>query len=480
MESFSKARWAGRRDALNRYLTDKYGDNSEQLASSDELRTLHGLNEKITIAVNVDSAQNDGYQTGQEDAEYILSRKEMSPRRLLEENDFSLDKLNDAANRRNSLIAKFLLTGLVLLIAGIIIWSLPCFREGRVYDELVENPSESRYSEYVRDFPEGRHRHQADSLMEQMFYDAVMDSEYGWSLHDAINTYRHWFSDWPRADEVTWREPELTLRDALTFYAFMGKRDGNEIVESLNGYLDLYPDGKKAAYARQMLDSVTDVNIDMLMSESVFGRNVKGGGAFKKKFYDYLRERGVRKVVMQIESSNELKDYEDLDDREKAIVDRQNITPHPVMSIVKNFPESAVGVFEISSRENFRTSLTCDSVKTWLELVRKADDDPDAPVVKLRITLRDLQSGGVPTLYLYQEGPFVYDYSGRSALLHSKPVFVPELIFDTEITLPATGEQFNFTVYGPQMPDMRNLQSLADGYKKYCSTAPDDYPFGKR
>lgn len=489
MDAFSKSRWAGRRDGLVEVLRSRLGDSFQNYLSPEERKTISVLNELVnTVSEGPDSAEE--YNNGRREAYYFATLPREKSLGLLFAHDYTPDspllpEEQEAINRKLRKRRNIVFTVIGIVVAAIIAWNLPVTQEYFAYRNVAKTRSVWDYGQYLNDYPDGSHRAEAERLMEENLYNLAMGRAYpgseSFGATEDFDNYIKYFGDSPRADDVRWRNVEKWKNNSKTLYLDGSYYDGENLLEALDSYIADSPSGKHIAEASEMKKHILDLNYDRLASHSDFGKGVKGGEEFARKLFDYMNSRGLREVNMEFETVNELKDYSDLTESEQKLMKIIYDIDRKISPIKSSFPEYSVSNIADGAKLGFAKALTCDSVKSLLTVTSSEEAASDVPVVSVKMTIRDLCDPvfKIPEVFVYYTSRSVPRSIDDSLKPGDELVFAPEVIFETSILLPATGEKFSFTKTGTRMKDMSGLNSLSEAYSRYTNEAANNYPFGR-
>ena len=506
------ARWYGRLTNLAMEIIVKDGELYNSMKQNPNLANI------LTLALSAASAQERDTLTflinkleGTEQHLHVLSPHDTEVvkgmheckhfidagdlAKLKEDHDFFEDWAN--AERKKKRKKKLIIFGIIALIVGAFaIYNLPYFREMRLWNEISETKSQDAISEYYAKFPDGVHYEEVLYIDIQTnvwpltaieeyyakyptgkYYEEVLYAEIK-NNSQPVTAILNYYTKYP---EGKYKEEVVEFHENYLYTLIIGS--GNKLIDITN-YFDAFPEGKHIDEVTDIYDSRWD-NVFAQYNNIAKTKANSKDVAFIREMLQHMRENRIHDIVLKVDMSVKVKDYENYASIVKDVVE---IYPYQGHSIKDNIP-SIEGTFTESYVMTVKSRLT-DYMKqelstivfddfVTLRVVENVADNEASPVlnVKCKIVNDEVYDGWLKAYY-----PSIWVHTqSTSKLLDTAQIFKGYLLgiavdFEADFKIPSTNKSRTYKYSGtPGNSDISNVDTAFDAYKVMVSRCVDDF-----
>ena len=505
------ARWYGRMINLAMEIIVKDGELYNAMKQNPNLANILTLalsaasdqeRDTLTYLINrLEGAEQHLHVLSPQDSEVIKGMRECKHfidagdlAKLKEDHDFFEDWMN--AERKKKRKKRLIILGVIALIIGAFaIYNHPYFHEMRLWNEISETKSQDAISEYYYEFPDGIH-------YEDVLYIDIKTNV--WPL-TAIEEYYAKYPTGKYYEEVMYTDIKTNSQPVTSILNYYTKypegkymeeviafhenylydrivKRGNELSDII-GYFDSFPNGKHIDEVTEIYNTRWDNVLTKYNDISKAKANSKDV-AFIRDMLQYMRENRIHDIVLDVDMSVKVKDYEKYASIVKELLEYETYQGHSIKdnipSIEGAFSESYV--ITIKSRltdymkEELSTIVFDDFIS--LRVVETVSENETSPVlnVKCKIVNDDTYYEWLNAYY-----PSIWVHTQSSALSSTMQMFKGYLLgiavdFEANFKIPSTNKSRTYKFSGtPGNSDISNIDSSFDAYKVMVSRCVDDF-----
>ncbi len=319
--------------------------------------------------------------------------------------------------------SKYLIIIAGVIIAGVVVYNLPYFKEKRAYNKVEEEQTLTACDIYEEEWPEGSH-----------------------------------------LDDV------LYLRISLA--------EGVNRVTEISNYLLKCPDGKHVAEAKAESDRLWDFEIAKY--EARDKKNVKEAA---KEFMDamlgYMKQNRVNTIVVDYESTLKLKEYSEYSKEIRDLLELFNDESLSLKDGMVTFSSN----FDQASMEELNEILvggvqkSMDKIFTpgFIHVISSEDKDVKRSEIMpkfhfdCKISSQEEKAAGytIPNIWSYTEQEYGYTHLGKKEV---KGYLIGiTILFNAKFALPESTVSYEFADKGEPEDNISGIDDIKDGYRKMTS-----------
>lgn len=320
--------------------------------------------------------------------------------------------------------SKHLIIIAIAVIAGIVVYNLPYFKEKRAYSKVEEELTLEACDVYEQEWPEGSH-----------------------------------------LDDV------LYLRISLAV--------GVGRVTEISNYLQKCPDGKHVAEAKAESDRLWDVQIGKYNARHK--QNVKENAkAFMDAMLSYMKKNRVNTIVVDYESTLKLKEYseysKEIRDLLELFNDESLSLKEGMVTFSSNFSQASMDELNKKLVNGVQKSMDKIFTPGFIQVI-SSEDDEEKGYDKMprfhfdcKISSQEETVAGyvIPHIWTYTEQT-TYGYKSVGKETVKGYLIGITILFNAKFSLPEGGAYYEFADKGEPENDISGIDNIRDGYRKMTS-----------
>lgn len=320
--------------------------------------------------------------------------------------------------------SKYLIIIAGVIIAGVVVYNLPYFKEKRAYSKVEEEQTLTACDIYEEEWPEGSH-----------------------------------------LDDV------LYLRISLA--------EGVNRVTEISNYLLKCPDGKHVAEAKAESDMLWDTQIAKYNARDKKG--VKDAAkAFMDDMLSYMKQNRVNTIVVDYQSTLKLKEYSEYSKDIRGLLEAINDEPlslkDGMVTFGSNFDQASMDELNEILVGGVQKSMDKIFTPGFIHVVSseegegKGYDKMPRFHFDCKITSQEEHVGGmtIPHIWTYTEQERRgYGYVGKEKV---KGFLIGiSILFNAKFSIPESNDTYEFADKGEPEDNISNIDDIKDGYRKMTS-----------
>lgn len=331
-------------------------------------------------------------------------RKQIEEAQRKQQSQASAENLAAAKKKK-----RWIAYGVVAVIAAIIIYNLPYFKEMRTYDDVVDTNTINACATYLEEYPEGRH-----------------------------------------ADDVLYLKTKL------------GGWQMNGIVE----YLQKYPEGKYSAELNKLCDDMWDNEIAKYEQRDKTGYSVDAVN-YMSEMLRYMKEHRINKLVVNVNPTLQLKDYTEYSQDVRDFMESENEDPSKplasyMVSLKENFTnednENLIDILVDGVQKSFNKIFTED----FIQVVKNDNTQKMAPKLQFNYTIKSQEYPDAPV-------PHIWTYTDGETNATLNYLIGISISFDAHFTIPDRTTSYDYHEIGEPEDDINNVDDIKNGYRMMTS-----------
>lgn len=365
---------------------------------------------------------------------------------ILDEHDFLEDMNQEQRQKRKELVRNVILgiALVVVLVVSVIIYNLPYFAEQREFSHVKDEYENS------------------DNYM----------------LDRAVDKYIAQFPNGKNIGEVLYM-PVMKVRNS---------DDEILILEKVDNYLRVEPQGKYAQECKEISDSIWDIEIARYKHKSIKADS-KEGVEFVVDMLTYMKNNNVRSVYVTGNPTLDLKEYSEYPKEVRELLEAYDRKTHKndfTIGKQAKLPDDMVTIkdkitvndakkwvrYIITALQNgFDQVLTPGFIefKNVPETLFESDENTPKVDVKYRVSNQEIYDN-VPDIWIHTQT------QGNYNIVRTANLFLGiTMTFDATFNLPQTNKSYNVTEIGdPGSEDIKGIGS-SEVYSKMCQRSTEQF-----
>ena len=329
--------------------------------------------------------------------------------------------MENVSKAPNAKKAKLVIIVVVIAILAIVAYNLPYCKDGRAYDKVCEENTLSACSDFLNEYPDGRH---ADDVM---FLKIGLQEETKYKLKDIIE------------------------------------------------YFGKFPDGKHIHHVEALYDNIWDAEIARYDKRDKANESSEAV-RFMEEMLRYMREKRLNSVLVNVNSDTRLKDYEeyDADVREvlELFADGNLSIAQNMVSLKKNFTSSDVSALSDILVEGAEKAFDKMFTPGFIDVVNGEtfhlfnDESNEEAMPKLTfdyvISSQEDKIGDATV-------PHIWSYTDGSGNVLNYLVGIT-VDFAAHFSIPSSNVTYDYAGKGEPEKNLSDVEDIKDGYRKMTAT----------
>lgn len=334
-------------------------------------------------------------------------------------------------------------TSIILLVVA-----MPYIKEYKIYSKAKNGNDVALCDDYINKYPNGRYIENILEIKEEIAFKRVQEDKNSYTC----DWYIEVCPDGKHLEDVRY----LKIGYTDTFL-----KDINEYLHAINEYLHYFPNGKYASEVNEKCDSLWDAEI---MKYNARDKNRESPEAvkFMSEMLQYMKERRINSVLLDVSSHLQLKDYNEYDSKVRDLLEATNDNiflslSSGMISLKSNFSEADISTLMQILSEGVQKSL--DKMFTPGFITVENYSSQDLPKLHFDYTIKSQEEryGDVviPHIWSYHEGAVIKNY-----------LIGISIFFKAHYSIPGSSTTFDYSEKGEPASNIDNVEDIRDGYRQ--------------
>lgn len=326
----------------------------------------------------------------------------------------------------------------------ILVCAVPFIKEYKIYSKAKAGNTIYSCDEYLDEYPNGMFAESIQEIREQISYEAARDFSSPHYCDDYLTDY---YPDGKYTDEVRYLKVLHT----------------DNSMDAINEYIEYSPSGKYIAAVNAICDSIWDSEITKFQNRDKQRESTQAIN-FMTEMLAYMKTHRVNKVLVNVTSHLQLKDYTEYSENVKDYIDiLYSNTTLPIrtnmISLKSNFSEEEVSTLKDILANGVQKSLNKIFTPGFISVVTDEETEKQMPMLNFDYTIKsqEVKLDGVTI-------PNIWTYSVNNIPI--KYLVGISIHFNAHYSLPNSDVSFSYSEKGEPANSIDDIDDISDGYRK--------------
>lgn len=239
----------------------------------------------------------------------------------------------------------------------------------------------------------------------------------------------------------------------------------NNSFDAINEYLYYYPEGQYAGEVNATCDRIWDEEIAKYNSRDK-SKESQEAVKFMTEMLSYMKSHRINRVLVDVTSHLQLKDYNEYDSRVRELLEATNDKTISIedgmISLKSNFSETDVSSLKQILSEGVQKSLDKMFTPGFITVDTETEEVENMPKLHFDYTIKSQEDKAlgmtIPHLWVYSD-----DYRVKNFLIGIS------ISFKVNYTIPGSSTTFEYSEKGEPAENINNVDDISDGYRRMTS-----------